>query len=80
MKNTEAEEWANEELKKYPKLSEIMGNAVEMMMFGSIGFKYKDGKFTKVSQQELWNIDNEIITFNSLEEYSEYLKNKNEKI
>lgn len=54
-----------------------MSNAVELMMFGSIGFRYKDGEYTKVTQQELWEMklhsDSEITTFNSIEEYREHL-------
>lgn len=77
------EEWANEIMKKYPKFKETMKDFTEIMMFGSIGFRYKDGEYTKITQQELWEMklhpDSEVTTFNSIEEYREHLNSAKSK-
>nr|DAI89656.1 MAG TPA: hypothetical protein [Caudoviricetes sp.] len=81
MKNlkTEAEKWADKVLEKYPTLAQEMNNLIELMMFGRLGYRVdKYGNKTKLTQQELLDLnsnpDTTASTFNSLEEYSEYLK------
>jgi hypothetical protein len=63
---TRAEEWAEKELENNPNLREVsqeVKDAVEFMMFGSIGYIIdKNGDKRKLSQEELYDLRNNAET------------------
>lgn len=77
----DAEEWADKELNSWidPEHYQVHKDFTELLMFGRIGYRLdKEGNKTRLTQQELFglesNPDTTVSTFNSMEEYSEYLK------